>query len=281
MTVTLLQDRFLAGKHTMNRNLLYHWHQGTSKFKDTLFKPIRNESKDALWASAALLGIVSIANFEAETPEDAWPLRPSTPHDLNWLKLTEGKKAVFTIANPLRTDSVFHEAWPGHTNLFRPMIEEHLHSDKEVVAMTRDFSDLYDLGPGSKNVSNPYYHSAMSLAQLLHAECNASNITGYLGVIMHIQPELNRLLDLKDAKALLLLALWYAKLYKGQWWVYRRGLIEGQAICMYLDRHHANDARLQRLLQWPKIEFGLVDPRHATTDGTRCFSDAAAVLSVM
>jgi hypothetical protein len=88
-------------------------------------------------------------------------------------------------------------------------------------------------------------------------------------------------LDDKDPKALLLVVYWYAKLYRGQWWLRHRGLIEGQAICMYLDKYHGDDAKLQRMLEWPKAELGFeVSPhgRHKTSEWP---SDAAAVLCVM
>lgn len=220
-------------------------------------KPVKEEVKDALWASAALLGAIQIATFEARTPEEAWPLKPHDPSDLDWLKMSEGKKAVFAIASPLRPESRFCHISNGHGALFRPMIERQNYDREDLVGMTRDFSDVFGLGPDSTGAGNPYYQAGMTLARLLHVPCDGNNIVEFFGLMMHLTPELKGLLAAKDARALLLFAYWYAKLWKGQWWLNRRGLIEGQAICLYLDKYHGDDARLQRMLEWPRREFGL------------------------
>lgn len=265
----------------VSRRILKHWQQGTAKFIDALTKPIKNDDKDALWATAALLGAIQFASFDARTPEEAWPLKPYDAADLDWLKMSDGKKAVFAIANPLRPDSVFCNISTGHGALFRPMVESQHCSREDLVELTRDFSDMFGLGPESTGRNNPYHKAAMSLARLLHVKCDRNNIIEFFGFMMNLSPEMKKLLEIKDAKALLMVAYWYAKLYKGQWWLNRRGLTEGQAICMYLDRFHGEEVRLQRMLRWPKIEFGLQGPGQYAFTASQWSSCAATVLCVV
>ncbi|KAM0721039.1 hypothetical protein Q7P37_003324 [Cladosporium fusiforme] len=281
ITLTLLHDRHLAGAFGVDRQILSHSYQGTSKFKQVLMRPIKEEAKDALWASAALLGAIQIATFEARTPEEAWPLKPHDPSDLDWLKMSEGKKAVFAIASPLRPGSRFCHISNGHGALFRPMIERRACEREDLVSMTRDFSELFGLGPDSRGGENPYYEAGMALARLLHVQCDGNNIIEFFGFMMHLSTEFKRLLAEKDARALLMIAYWYAKLWRGRWWLQQRGLIEGQAICMFLERFHADDARLQRMLEWPKREFGLETSVVRGGAGSVWCESAATVLCVV
>lgn len=244
-------------------------------------KPVKSETRDALWASASLLGVIQFASFEARTPEEAWPLRPSNPTDLDWLKMSDGKKAVFTITDPLRANSVFCTMSVGHDRLFRFMSEPHECFKANANDLTSEFTDMFALGPTSAGHANPYYKPAMILARLLHTTCDGNNILEFFGVIMHMGPEMKLLLEQKDAKALLLLVYWYAKLYRGQWWLYRRGLMEGQAICMYLDKYHGDNTKLQRMLERPKAELGLEASPLGRRRISEWHSDAATVLCVM
>lgn len=244
-------------------------------------KPIAPETKDALWASAALLGAIQIANFEACTPEEAWPLKPHDPADLDWLKMSEGKKAVFAIASPLRPESRFCHISNGHGALFRPMMERRDCERGDLVGMTRDFSNIFGLGPDSSGTENPYYEAGMTLARLLHVQCDGDNIVEFFGFMMHLSPDFKRLLAMKDAKALLMFAYWYAKLWRGQWWLHRRGLIEGRAICLFLERFHGDDACLQRMLVWPKRELGLDTMNGDGGGGSKWCLSAATVLCVV
>jgi len=287
ITLTLLHDRHLAGTDAISRKTLSHWYRGTAKFKEVLMRPVKDETRDALWASAALMGAIQFATFEARTPEEAWPLKTRDTTDLDWLKMSDGKKAVFAIADPTRADSVFAQMSTGHATLWRPLLGPEACPDTDAVEMTRDFVDMFGLGPtstsGNNNNNNPYYKAAMALARLLHVPCDRNNVVEFFGFIVNINPDLKRLLDQKDAKALLLVVHWYAKLYRAQWWLHRRGMIEGHAICLYLDRHHGGDAKLQRLLRWPKAELGL-DTSPSSEEGwalSGCSTDAAAVLCLI
>jgi hypothetical protein len=249
----MLHDRYLSGKLCVDEATARHWLQGTSMFKEVLSKPIANGSRDALWASAALLGCIQFAGIDARTPEEAWPLKPYCPTDLDWLKMSDGKKAVFKIADPLRPDSVFRTMKVDNSWCYRP-----INYDREnLMNVTRDFADLFSLGPNSTGENNPYHLAALAQARTIGVDCTQDTLIEFMSFIGQVKPELMALLHRKDPKALLLVVCWYAKVYKYQWWIQRRGLLEGRAICIYLDRYHGDDSRIQRLLQWPKKQFGL------------------------
>jgi hypothetical protein len=59
---------------------------------DKLSTSIEPSERDALWACAGLLGALSFSSIQAKTPEEAWPLKPSSPSDLEWLKMSEGRR---------------------------------------------------------------------------------------------------------------------------------------------------------------------------------------------
>jgi hypothetical protein len=90
IALTLLHDRHLAGTDAISHKTLSHWYHGTAKFKEVLMQPVKDESRDALWASAALMGAIQFATFEARTPEEAWPLKSCDTTDLQWLKISDG-----------------------------------------------------------------------------------------------------------------------------------------------------------------------------------------------
>jgi hypothetical protein len=71
-----------------------------------------------------------------------------------------------------------------------------------------------------------------------------------------MSPEVKGLLQAKDPRVLLALVLCYTKLYHVDvWWLSRRLLLEGQAICIYLDLFFSHDVDIETLLQFPKLIF--------------------------
>ncbi len=87
LALTLMHDRFLLGFADTPQGVTeaYHWYQGTAMFNRKLSGPIESFEKDALWGAAALLGVMSFANINATTYEEAWPLKATSDSDLDWL----------------------------------------------------------------------------------------------------------------------------------------------------------------------------------------------------
>jgi hypothetical protein len=226
----------------------FHSYQAATLFREVLSKPVRHEDKDALWATAVLLGASSFFRIDATTPEGAWPLNPKA--DIGWLGLSDGKKAIWKLADLGREDSVF-----------RDVVKEQ--QDGSAVDQTL-------LPPRFKEAGicgMPYHQAASTVANLLEHECNHGTIMRFFAFVTRVQPEYRILLEAKDSKALIVLAYWYAKICTyNQWWIRRRALLECRSICIYLERHHSDEVEILNLLRYPKTRCGLIDLDEATAD---------------
>ena len=251
LAMTLMHDRHLAGFNGIpHYSEAYHHYQGTMMFKRKLTNHQTHE-KDALWASAALLGAMSFAHVDACTREEAWPLKAPSESDLSWLRMTDGKKVVWKLANPMREGSIIKEIWQHATSLKA--------EEAYGLANCPSAAELDRLRDYTAGDDNPCRDAAAILMPLLAMECNHSTIVKFLSFTSHTDSEYRLLLGKKDPVALLLLAYWYAKVcpYK-QWWVQPRAMLECQAICVYLDKYHSIEEGIQDLLQFPKLMSGLV-----------------------
>lgn len=266
-TLTAIHDRYLteSPNSRMAVTEVYHWSRAAALFNQKLSAPIQPHDRDALWAAAALLGFISFASVEASKPEDAWPLKRLEKPGLEWLRMSEGKMAVWNLAEPWRPESIFH-------NLL--VEKEHRHrlsaaTRSSVEVMPAVFNELYGIDDSSTPDNNPYYSAVHSLARLLRIECNLPNVPTFLGFMKHFDLKGMRLLEQKDPRMLLLLAYWYAKVCHSAWWIERRATIECQGICLYLERYHADQTLIQELLEFPRLQCGL-GSKYGTTFESIC-----------
>lgn len=237
---------------------LFHYYHATALLNDRLSKPIEEKDKDALWGCAALLGACTIASIDAKTSEEAWPLKPNDLGDLDWLRMSDGKKEVWRLVDPMREGSLWKEVLDSR-NQEDPMPYNCRVPELEVLAPF--LNNTYNFDPFEENhegEKSPYHTAASILVRLMELECNHVNIMYFLSFLGHMDPRFRQLLHEKDPKALLLLAWWYGKMCQyGVWWQKRRMKLEGQAICMYLERYHADREDLIKLLDFPKMMTGL------------------------
>lgn len=245
-TFVLMHDRSLTGSK-QSAEEAYHWYAGTVDFNRLLSGPIRHSDKDALWACAAILGAITISAIDAKTPEEAWPMKAPSLTDLDWLQISDGKKAIWKLSEPTRPDSVWHPMMKERTDSFLPK------TNQELRELPNGFFELFEL---DKPRGNPYWDSAAVLSNILDEECNYSNVLKFLSFIAYINDDFKMLLKGKDLRAMLLLCYWYAKMaqYKN-WWTRRRSILEGISIVMYLEKHYGYDAKIMELVQIPKAMF--------------------------
>jgi hypothetical protein len=231
VTLTLMHDRFLTDVRlekcsTQTESEAYHWYQGTVIFNKKLreiYSPMTSSEADAMWAGALSLGCIAFYCVEGDLPQDVWPLKPAGPLDLDWLKISDGKKEVWRVANPLRADSCFAPLAAEQTRLLAP--------NPDPPELPEGFKELWDF---------PLYEKPAALVgQLMHIKCDRSTVLLFLGMISRMEPQFLIALTQRDPKAMLLLSVWYAKLcpYRS-WWTMRRAVLESQAICVYLEQHH-------------------------------------------
>jgi hypothetical protein len=250
LAMTLQHDRYIAGfADGPSYKEAYHHYRATVMFNRKLTDHKQNE-KDALWAAAALLSAMSFANIDARTCEEAWPLKAPSQSDLSWLRMTDGKKAVWKLVDPMREGSIIKEAWQQAGSL-RPAKACEL-------ATCPTSTELDGLKDYTTNERNPCGNAASILMPLLAMECNHSTIAKFLSFPTYAESHYRRLLGEKHPVALLLLAYWYAKMGSyNQWWVQPRAVLECKAICVYLDKYHSDEEGMQDLLQFPKMLSGL------------------------
>ena len=250
LALTLKHDHFLSAAldTKLSPTEAFHSYQATALFTSKLLGSVQPSERDALWITAALLGTIAFYDIKAKTPEEAWPLKPPSSLDLEWLRMSEGKKEMWKIAKPLRADCVWQALALEHmkfvpTSSTIPRLE----------ALPPEFIQLYGLDPTSTTDNNPYHAPASTLAQSLNIDCKYSTIMNFLAFINGMRPDYRRLLERKDPRALLLLAFWYAKVSQYQeWWILPRAALECQAICIYLERYHWYETEIQKLLQFPR-----------------------------
>jgi hypothetical protein len=122
LAITASHDRYLApGPQHRNVLEIYHGSQCAKLFSQKLSQYIEPQDRDALWATAALLSVLTVSSVEAAIPSEAWPLKPSDPLDLEWLHMTEGKMVVWNLTDPLRPGGMFRAMLDTYTKLFSPI----------------------------------------------------------------------------------------------------------------------------------------------------------------
>ena len=232
----------------------YHGYQAAALLNQRLSSPLIDDDRDAVGAVGVLLGIMTLASIEACTPEKAWPLKPPSSDDLQWLKLNEGKKELWRIVDPFRPESCFRSFIDEFVAASHTTDQTELATERLPSKMLK----LYDLKVVSNPENNPYYRAVQILATLQDLECNHSNCLRFFAFISDVHPGFKHLLEKKDPRALLLMAFWYAKVCHYQWWIARRAMMECKAICIYLEKNYTNETTIQDLLQFPKTMCGLV-----------------------
>jgi hypothetical protein len=249
LALTLMHDRYLrVGFHTrQSPTEAFHWSRSISLFNNKLSSPVQLSERDALWGTAALLGVMAFGFIDAEAPEEAWPLAPPSPLDLNWLKLSDGKKEMWTIIQPFRSDCVFQPlALEFATFLPTP-------KGPGLEALPPQLLALFDLDATSTSNNNPFHDTASMLAKSWNTDCEYTAMSNFFSFVSRMSPGYKQLLQQKNPRALLLLAYFYAQVCRYQHWWVRRTRIECQAICTYLERNHQHEPDIQTLLQFPKM----------------------------
>ena len=258
----MLHNRHLTGMADakLSATEAFHYYQSIALFNDKLSRPLQGSERDALWVAAGILGTISFGHIEAKSPEEAWPLKPPSSLDFNWLSLSEGKVEVWRITNVLETQ-------------FRQLALEHMNFPTTIPAgpgleaLPSELSVLCRFNASSTAENNPYYTVALSVAQALNLTCNYNTNMLFFRFSMTMGSEYKRLLVRKDPGALLLLAYWYAKACQhGHWWIVGRAALECQAICIFLEKYHRHDSNVQRLLQFPKLVLACLNRRDTVGD---------------
>lgn len=226
------------------RSLLeaHHLAECTNLFHKRLSFPVAPEDKDAIWGTASTLGVVTFSSMDAGTQEDSWPLKPSDPSDLDWIRMGDGKKVIWQIADPLRPDSIFATMATSFAQMHFPLPEVGI--DGLDPALAR----LCRLDQASAAHTSPFFTVVHSLSKLYSLpEEHITNGRAF-ALATHMQPAFKALLAVKDPVALLMLYLWYCRARKAVWWIELRARLECPAILTYLRQYHGDYTALHQLL---------------------------------
>ncbi|PVH99037.1 hypothetical protein DM02DRAFT_656731 [Periconia macrospinosa] len=250
LSLTLMHDAHLSTPHSEDLGAKYHhaslqhWNTATKLFKHVLSNPIPPSYRDAVWATGALLGAASFAYVEASKPEQAWPLKPSEPTDLDWLKLSEGKKAIWQVADPTRPDSIFH----GIALKMTAIKVSDWVAESDLSFLPHHLKQLFGITPQSTPQNNVYCLPIIMLSRLHGLTPNSDNVVEFLLFMALIPPDFKNMLEIKDPRALLLLLWWFRKLEHGDpWWLIKRAKLEGRAVEMWLETYYGGEAGLTRM----------------------------------
>jgi len=197
-----------------------------------------------------LISTIAFGHIEATTPEEAWPLTPSSNSDLSWLLIGKGKDQMSMLTEALRTDSQYGSLFPPQAARTMPKSS----TQAELSTLPKALIQLCDLDTIPDN-NNPYHAAAATFARAINTDY-ISVLLNFFCFIGNIPQAYKLLLQQKDSRALLLLALWYAKLSKPEiWWLQPRTTLEGHAICIYLRRYYSQDKILQdaMILIWQDV----------------------------
>ena len=194
-----------------------------------------------------------MGHIDSEEPTQAWPLKKPAPLDLDWLNMSNGKRAVWALTHPLRSDSVFAVLARG-IYLGMPNLDEPI----EPGSLPAAFYPVFGLGPGADKDSNPYFVAAKTVSCLMQSDRGppSANLIAYLAFISLMTPQYKALLEAKDHRALALLTWWFALVVDHEaWWLRRRTCVEGLAVGMYLAGHCEPGDPVLELVAYPMAVF--------------------------
>ncbi|KAJ5763960.1 hypothetical protein N7533_002641 [Penicillium manginii] len=244
LAVALTYDRHLNKSINCHRSLeeCYHWSQSTTLLNKRLGEPIEVGDKDPIWGTAAALAILSFSSPNACTPEESWPMKPSAPSDLDWVRMSKGKNSLWHIVDPLRPDSLFHVMTETFAMMFSPLPENGIKGVSSALAT------ICLLGESSTAENNPYFYAAHAISRILDIPDSEISTGNTQIFILSINGGFEDLLRAKDPVALLLLYLWYRKAGRSIWWIELRARVECPSIFLYLQKYHQMNPAVHEFL---------------------------------
>lgn len=242
VAITLLHDRALSGSRSTSTES-YHLSRAAAKFNQKLSSTITNEDKDALWATAVYMCTTSVFTIDTADPEETWPLE-SSPDDLKWLNLQAGLRVIWSISEVQRPDSAF--AYVGECvdeNCVFPRPPE-----PGIIGLPPLLVELCELDEWSDGSNSPYHTAVRCLSWLLPIECTSANVLTFMTFAGSMTKWYRGHLQQKDPRALLLLGIWYSRMFSSSWWMIPRATVEAQAIYHYLCKLNIEESVFQKVL---------------------------------
>ncbi|KAL4892986.1 hypothetical protein BDV59DRAFT_179211 [Aspergillus ambiguus] len=233
LSVSAMHCRHLSPSGSQNPTTfeVYHTSQCTQLLLQKTRQPLQQELRDPVWIAATLLGIVVFSSISTNTPEEAWPLN-SDASDLEWVRMTRNKMALWALTDPLRYDSLLQGMLGEYSEMFQPVSTR----GKEGVPDT--IIRLCCLTHSSTADNNPYFTAVHTLLPLLGRSPEGLSRSSILAFTSQMAPSFSALLQAKDPVALVLLACWYDIARRVIWWTQDRATVELESIRQYILRNY-------------------------------------------
>lgn len=229
IATTMFHEQALIGLDRRTSATAYHLTQSAALFNQKLSQHQREVEGDALWATAVYLCAISVFDISSSNPEQNWPIRAAHPTDLEWLNMQAGLKVIWNMANMDRS-CVFGQAeTQGSTNCVNPG-----KSEPGIDGIPDLLVRMCQLHPHSTAENNPYHTAVRRLTTLLSIDGTSDNVLMFMVFAGGMEKAFQKLLFNKDPVALILLAVWYSKLFHTVWWMAPRARVECRSICCYL-----------------------------------------------
>lgn len=240
-----MHDRYLGDQSHVKRTEFesYHWAMSAQLLNYEISQNCRAYDKDAILMAATLMNSIVLYTVETQNPEEVWPLSP-TISNIPWFPMQKGLRTIWQLAEPDRTNSVFFK--PANDRDERCL---GLPPPKPGIdGIPKALVALCGLDESSNPENNPYYTAARALSTLLDNPRARPQSLKFLGFVNATDDGFEATLRQKDPRSLLLMSIWYGLVPKSAWWISLRASLERRAICIYLDRYHANDPLIHGVL---------------------------------
>jgi hypothetical protein len=194
--------------------------------------------------------------MESAKVEEAYPLKPSEPHDLFWVKISEveGKNNHWCISDPTRPDSAFDLMVK---QVPTPDIPEWM-AGNDTSTIPERVKQAFGITPESTPANNKYHVVTLVLSRYEEALQTNPNYFNYHYVCACTPPGLVELLERKDPHAVCMLGWWYSvMIVRGPWWMTRRAKTEREAIQIWLRRNHNELGQVLDLLIEEGVGMGI------------------------
>jgi hypothetical protein len=243
LSLTLMHDADISSAYSAStakhqkHQALQHWNTATKLFNNLLTKPICPSQRDAIWATGVIIGAASFWYTHSTTDvSQVWPLKPTEPDDLSWLRLGEGKKALWRISEPKRPDSMFYNILKFKDN-YGHAEPDWVRRPEAMAFLPPHIKRIFDVSETSTIENNVYLMPLLIISRLKNMRLSHANVISFLYVIAFVSQRFIALLEAKDTRAVFVIGWWFKLMSDGDlWWMVSRAVIEGCAIRIWLER---------------------------------------------
>jgi len=244
-----MHDRYLRGQghHETTPFESFHWAESSQLFNKELSKQLIATDRDAIWMATIFMSWITLHSIETDNPELVWPLSSRMVSGIPWLPVQRGIRTIWEMVDMTRADSIVSRA--SQLGASSPRCLALPPPEPGIQGVPVVLVRLCDLDAFSGVNNNPYYSACRVLSELLlDYGGSGTNSLRFLAFVNTFTPAFEDLLSRRDARALVLMAIWYELVPIQAWYMLLRASLEKQAIWIYLSRYHGHDARVLETL---------------------------------